>query len=58
MILNSNTAGPDGLTIHHLKNMGPLGLQYLTHLYSLANTPQQLTLVWLANTPQQLTLIG
>ena len=32
---NSNRAGQDGLTIHHLKNLGPLGLQYLTHLYNL-----------------------
>ena len=35
---NSNTAGPDGLAIfiHHLKNLGPVGLQYLTNLYNLS----------------------
>ena len=32
---NSNSAGPDGLTIHHHKNQGLLWFQYLTHLYNL-----------------------
>ena len=31
---NILAAGPDDLTIHHLKNRGPLGLDYLTHLYN------------------------
>ena len=33
---NSRAAGPDGLTIHHLKHLGPLGLIYLTNLYNLS----------------------
>ena len=28
--------GNDDLTIHHLKNLGTLGLQYLTHPYNLS----------------------
>ena len=35
MIFQSYTVLSD-LTIHHLKNLGPLGLQYLTRLYNLS----------------------
>ena len=33
---NYLAAGPDDLTIHHLKKLDPLGLQYLTHLFNLS----------------------
>ena len=42
----SLAAGPDDLTIHHLKNLGPLGLQYLTHLYSLSVSHCNITAIW------------
>ena len=32
----SIAAGTYGLTIHRLKNLDPLGLQYLTHLFNLS----------------------
>ena len=37
---NSLAAGPDDLTIFHFKNLDPIELQYLTHLYSLSTTLQ------------------
>ena len=43
---NSNSAGPDGLTIHHLKNLGPLGLQYLTHLNNLSVNYCNIPAIW------------
>ena len=33
---NSIAAGPDGLTMHHLKHLGPRGYEYLTSLYNLS----------------------
>ena len=41
---NSNTAGPDGL--HHLKNLGLLGLQYLTHIYNLSVNYFNIPAIW------------
>ena len=43
---NSNSAGPDGLTIHHLKNLGPLGLRYLTQLYNLSLNSCNIPAIW------------
>ena len=33
---NSNTTGPDNISVHHLKHLRPITLQYLAHLYTLA----------------------
>ena len=33
---NSTAAGPDDLTMLHLKHLGPLGIQYLTKLFNLS----------------------
>jgi hypothetical protein len=33
---NSKAVGPDGLTIFHLKNLGNLGLSYLTGIFNLS----------------------
>ena len=33
---NSTATGPDGLTILHLKKLGPTGIQYLSHIFNLS----------------------
>ena len=33
---NNNSAGPDEVNIRHLKQMGPLGLAYLTNMYNIS----------------------
>ena len=33
---NNNSTGPDGISIRHLKHIGPLGLTYLTNTFNLA----------------------
>ena len=43
---NSRAAGPDGITIHHLKHLGPTGLQYLTNLYNLSYTNADIPSIW------------
>ena len=37
---NSLAAGPDDLTLHSPQNLGPLGLQYLTHIFNLQSKTQ------------------
>ena len=43
---NSRAAGPDGLTILHLKHLGPRGLAYLTHLYNLSYNGADIPAIW------------
>ena len=43
---NSLAAGPDGLTIHHLKTLGPLGHEYLTHVYDLSVNHCNIPAIW------------
>ena len=47
---NSRAPGPDGLTIHHLKHLGPLGLQYLTDLYNLSIQHSDIPSIWKTST--------
>ena len=43
---NSRAAGPDGLTILHLKHLGPRGLAYLTRLYNLSYNNADIPSIW------------
>ena len=43
---NSRAAGPDGLTIHHLKHLGPTGLQYLTDIFNLSFNHSNIPAIW------------
>ena len=43
---NSRAAGPDGLTIHQLKHLGPLGLLFLTTLYNLSYNNADIPSIW------------
>ena len=43
---NSRAVGPDGLTIHHLKHLGPLGISFLTHLYNLSYNTVNIPSIW------------
>ena len=43
---NSRAVGPDGLTIHHLKHLGPLGIQYLTLLFNLSYQHANIPPIW------------
>ena len=43
---NSSAAGPDGLTMVHLKHFGPKALQFLTHLCNLSVQWAEMPAVW------------
>ena len=43
---NSRAAGPDGLTILHLKHLGPRGLAYLTRLYNMSYNKADIPSIW------------
>ena len=43
---NSRATGPDGLTIHHIKHLGPLGIQYLTDLYNISYSHTDIPSIW------------
>ena len=43
---NSRAAGPDGLTIHHLKYLGPSGIIFLTHLFNLSYRHADIPAIW------------
>ena len=43
---NSRAAGPDGLTILHLKHLGPLAIAYLTHLFNLSYNHSNIPAIW------------
>ena len=47
---NNNSTGPDGISIRHLKHIGPLGLTYLTNSFNLALNTNTIPHMWkLAN---------
>ena len=47
---NNNSTGPDGISIRHLKHIGPLGLIYLTNTFNLARNTNTIPHMWkLAN---------
>ena len=47
---NNNSTGPDGISIRHLKHIGPLGLTYLTNTFNLALNTNTIAHMWkLAN---------
>ena len=47
---NNNSVGPDNLSIRHLKHIGPLGLTFLTSMYTAALTKTLAPHMWkLAN---------
>ena len=43
---NSRAIGPDGLTIHHLKHLGPIAITYLTHLSNLSYNTSTIPSIW------------
>ena len=43
---NSTAAGPDGLTIHQFKHLGPFGLRFLTHLFNLSYNHADIPSIW------------
>ena len=42
----SPSAGPDNLTMIHLKHLGPSGIRYLTHLFNLSVRGADLPSIW------------
>ena len=47
---NNNSVGPDNLSIRHLKHIGPLGLTFLTSMYTTALNKNIIPHMWkLAN---------
>jgi hypothetical protein len=47
---NSKAFGPDGLTILHLKHLGPKGIGYLCDLFNLSLERSQLPAIWKRST--------
>jgi hypothetical protein len=43
---NSKAFGPDGLTIHHLKRLGPKGIHFLTVLINLSLSKSNIPAIW------------
>jgi len=43
---NSNSLGPDKTSIHHLKHLGPIALQYLTNLFNLSIQSNTIPHIW------------
>ena len=43
---NSTAPSADGLTIHQLKHLGPLGIEYLTKLFNLSFQQASLPAIW------------
>ena len=43
---NTNSTGPDGLNIRHLKHLGPKGLDYLTKILSLSLNKNIIPQIW------------
>jgi hypothetical protein len=43
---NNKSTGPDSISIHHLKHLGPLALTYLTKLYNLAINSNSIPDIW------------
>ena len=45
---NLTAAGPNGLTILHLKHLGPVAIRFLTHLFYLSVRGAELPAIWKA----------
>ena len=43
---SSPAAGPNDLTMLHLKHIGPLGVRYLTHLFNLSMRAADIPAIW------------
>ena len=43
---NSKATGPDGLTMLHIKHLGPRGISFLTHLYTLSLKSANIPSIW------------
>ena len=43
---NSTAAGPNGITMLHLKQIGPLGTRFLTHLFNLLVQGADIPALW------------
>ena len=43
---NSRAVGPDGLTIHQLKHLGPTGINFLTDLFNLSYNRADIPAIW------------
>ena len=43
---NSSALGPDGLSVLHLKHLGPVALRYLTELFNLSVAHSNLPAIW------------
>ena len=43
---NLRAVGPDGLTIHQFKHLGPVGLRYLNHLFNLSFNHADIPAIW------------
>ena len=43
---NTNSTGPDGLNIRHLKHLGPKGLDYLTKILSISLNKNIIPQIW------------
>ena len=43
---NSKAEGPDGITMIHLKHLGPIAHQHLTHVFSLSLSPSTIPSIW------------
>ena len=43
---NLSAAGPNGLTMLHLKHLGSKGIRYLTHLYNLSVRVADIPAIW------------
>lgn len=43
---NSTASGPDGLTVLHLKHLGPRGLEFLTHLFNISVSTASIPAIW------------
>ena len=43
---NSPAAGPNGLTMLHMKHLGPLGIRFATHLFNLSVRAADIPSIW------------
>ena len=44
---NSTAPSPDGLTIHHLKHLGPLGIRFLCKIFNLSYAQARFPDIWM-----------
>ena len=43
---NSSARGPDGLTVLHLKHLGPRGIQFLTRIFNISVSTASIPSIW------------